>query len=311
MTVRVLRPGLLTTVQDLGRAGHQHEGIPESGAMDALAARLGNLLVGNEDGAAVLEMTLLGPHLEFGRATVAALTGASHDARLDGQPVAAWRAFSIPAGGSLDIAEARTGCRGYLAVAGGFDAQATLGSRSTYIPASFGGHQGRALRPGDVLASGDRITHVSSGRTIAPAMRPAYGSTLRFIPSDSLDEGARTAILDRELRVSESSDRMGYRLESEGIDWPVFPEALSAAVTMGTLQLPPGGSPILLMADRQTTGGYPVLGQVASVDLGSAAQLRPRDHFRLVTVSLDEAQRLYLDRERAIGALRHALRHPH
>ena len=310
MTVHVLRPGLLTTVQDLGRPGHQHEGIPEGGAMDAVAARLGNLVIGNDDGAAVLEMTLLGPRLEFRRDTIAALTGATHDARLDGRHVAAWRAFDIPAGATLDIAEARAGCRGYLAVAGGFEVPPVLGSRSTYIPASLGGHEGRALQAGDVLASGDPTTRLGAGRTIAPSIRPEYGSTLRVIPSDSLEEGGHHAIFDHELRVSGRSDRMGYRLEGEGIDWPVFGESQSAAVTMGTLQLPPGNSPILLMADRQTTGGYPVLGQVASVDLGSAAQLRPGDRIRLARISLDEAQRLYLHRERAIGALRHALRHP-
>ena len=311
MRVRVTRPGLLTTVQDLGRHGHQHEGVPVGGAMDAYATRLANLLVGNDENGAVIEMTLAGPRLEFDEAVSVALTGGTFDVRINGNPVPPWRAFSVHAGAVLDAGAAMSGCRGYIALAGGVDVPRVLGSRSTYIPAAMGGPAGRALRAGDVIASGGttdprRQIH---GRTLAPSLRPVYGSTVRVIVAAELSTEARQALLEREFRISERSDRMGYRLEAEGLAWPAAPAVLSSAVTMGTLQLPPDGSPILLMADRQTTGGYPVLGQVATVDLGSAAQLRPGERMRFAEVSLDEAQRLYLGRERALGALRHGLLH--
>ena len=310
MTLRVARPGLLTTVQDLGRRGHQHEGIPEGGAMDTLAARLANLLVGNEENAAVLEITLLGPRLEVGRGITMAVTGANFDVQLDGQAIPQWRAHHLNAGSTLDVGSARTGCRCYLAIAGGLDVPVVLGGRSTCLPAAFGGFHGRALRAGDVLASGSALPrHPAAGRALSPALRPSYGTAVRLIAAETPRSEVFDRLFDGEFRISRRSDRMGYRLEGEGSDWPALPEVLSTAVPMGTLQLPPGGSPILLMADRQTTGGYPVLGQVASIDLGSVAQLRPGDRMRFTPVSLDEAQRLYLDRERAVDALRRALLH--
>lgn len=302
---------MFTTVQDLGRPGYQHEGVPAGGAMDAYAARLANLLVGNDEGAAVLEMTLAGPRLAFDRAATVALTGAAFEARVDDTAVATWRALSIGAGSVLDVGPARTGCRGYLAIGGGIDVPSVIGSRSTCLTAGFGGMEGRALRAGDVLSSGSPAPVAAvAGRIIAPAMRPSHGAAIRYMPDAGAGAAARAALAASEFRVSDRSDRMGYRLEASGIEWPEATEVLSAAVTMGTIQLPPGGLPILLMADRQTTGGYPVLGQVASVDLGSVAQLRPGDSLRFVEVSLDEAQRLYLHRERAVEALRRALLHP-
>ena len=307
MSIRVARAGLLTTIQDLGRRGYQHEGVPEGGAMDTFAARAANLLVGNDEGAAVLEITLLGPRLELARAQSVAITGGSFDVQLGGQAVPQWRTVHLEAGATLDIGPARAGCRCYVAFAGGLDVPLVLGSRSTCIPAAFGGLQGRALRAGDVLASGIAASDSRAGRAIAPAMRPAYGSTVRFISAGQSEGDVHRSLLEREFRISTHSDRMGYRLEAGGADWPALPEVLSSAVPVGTLQLPPGGSPILLMADRQTTGGYPVLGHVASVDIGSVAQLRPGDGIRFVPISLDEAQRLYLDRERAVDALRRAL----
>lgn len=314
MTVRVIRPGLLTTVQDLGRRGHQHEGVPEGGAMDSVAARLANLLIGNDEGAAVLEFTLAGPLLQFGQAAMAALTGATFDAQLDGLLVAPWRAMKVSAGSTLDVGRSRTGCRGYLAIEGGIDVPLVLGSRSTYLPAGFGGFEGRALQAGDELSSGSLLAAHGeghrAGRLVAPPLRPAYGSLLRLAAGEGCPPAGsseHSALFEREFRVSEHSDRMGYRLEDAEIAAPHAPERASVPVTMGTLQLPPGGEPILLMADRQTTGGYPVLGQVATVDLGSAAQLRPGQLIRFAKVSTEEAQRLYLEREREFGALRRAL----
>ena len=316
MTARVTRAGLLTTVQDLGRPGHQHDGVPEGGAMDVYAARLANLLVGNDEGAAVLEATLAGPTLVFERSTVFAIGGADFGARLDGEPIAPLRTRHARAGATLELGAARRGCRAYIAIAGGIDVPVVLGSRSTYLPAAFGGLEGRSLRAGDVIPLGT-IAETGAGdfsglRAIGPAAAPRYGHALRVVPGEHLARlgaTARERFFSVEFTVSPRSDRMGYRLEGPALDGPEMPDLLSAAVTMGTIQLPAGGMPILLMADRQTTGGYPRLGQVATVDFGAVAQLKPGDTMRFDEISLDEAQRLYLERERAVDALRRALAH--
>jgi antagonist of KipI len=354
VTIRVVRPGLFTTVQDTGRRGHQHVGVPEGGAMDVHAARLANLLVGNDDTAAVLEATLTGPLLVFDRECNVALGGADFGARLDGETLPPWRSVRARAGATLDVVAPRHdvphgGCRAYVAIDGGIDVPVVLGSRSTCLVAGFGGMNGRPLKTGDVLplgAPGTAPQHAlapplagkpsqgaqapplagrlsqraqapallgrPSQRILAPAFVPQYHGVLRLVGGEhfeSLDPAARDALFTAEFRVSPRSDRMGYRLDGPALSATPSPDLLSAAVTMGCLQLPPGGAPILLMADRQTTGGYPLLGQVATVDLGSAAQLRPGDTLRFEHISLEAAQRLYLERERDFDTLRHALAH--
>lgn len=309
MTIEVLRPGQLTTVQDLGRPGHQHEGVPESGAMDRHAARLANMLVGNDDGDALLEVTLTGPTLRFARAGTIALGGADFGATLDGECVAPWRAFPVAAGSTLTLGAARDGCRAWLAVSGGIDVPIVLGSRSTCLVAAFGGFEGRALRAGDALPLGPPPL-ASPRRALAASLRPVHGSTLRLVAGvqlDGLEEESRAALFGARFGVSARSDRMGYRLEGPALHMRAHVELLSAAVPMGTVQLPPGGAPIVLMADHQTTGGYPIVGHVAAVDLGVVAQLRPGDTVAFEELSLDDAQRLYLERERAVDTLRRAL----
>lgn len=312
MNVRVVLGGPSTTVQDLGRRGMQHDGVPESGAMDTMAARIANLLAGNEEDAALLESTLAGPALLFSNAAVVALGGGDFGATLDGEPVSPWHAFPVRPGATLALGNARSGCRAYIAIAGGIDVPVVLGSRSSCIPARFGGFEGRTLRAGDTLRVNDApLPHVR--RALAASLRPVHGPTVRLIAGEHqalLDDDSRGALFGDGLRVSPRSDRMGYRLAGATLRLREPVELLSAGVTSGTLQLPPGGEPILLMADRQTTGGYPVLGQVASVDLGAVAQLRPGDPIRFTGISLDEAQRLYLERERSLDALRRALSYP-
>ena len=282
--------------------------------MDTHAARLANLLAGNDEGAAVLETTLAGPTLVFERATMFAIGGADFGARLDGEPIVPLRTRQAKAGATLELGAARTGCRAYVAMAGGIDVPIVLGSRSTYLPAAFGGYEGRALRAGDLIPLG---TNDGAGtgdftglRAIGPAAAPRYGHTLRVVPGEHLARltvAARGRFFGAEFTVSPRSDRMGYRLDGPALDALEMLDLLSAAVTMGTIQLPAGGTPILLMADRQTTGGYPRVGQVATVDLCAAAQLRPGDTVRFEEISLDEAQGLYLEREQGVNALRRAL----
>jgi len=314
--IRVVTGGLQTTVQDLGRPAHQHQGIPGGGAMDRLAMRVGNLLVGNEPNAATLEATLIGPTLTFAEEALVALAGADLEASIGATSIPAWHPVLLPAGATLRFGRAVRGCRTYIAVAGGIDVPLVFSSRSTYLRADFGGLDGRALRAGDQLSLGPRS---DLSRRIAASLRPSNdagttivarwsaGVSLRAVYSEDavvrVIRGAHTDLLNKasleafagsRFRVSASSDRMGYRLDGETLSLRATTELLSEGVAFGTVQLPPGGAPIVLMADRQTTGGYPRIAEVASVDLGLIAQLKPGDHLRFRFISLEEAQELYL-----------------
>lgn len=331
MSLRVLRPGLFTTVQDLGRTGHQRQGVPVSGAMDDIALRVANLLVGNAPGAAALELTLVGPTLAFERGALVALGGADLGARVDGLALPPWRPAWVPAGGELAFGPARSGCRACLAVAGGINVPPVMGSRSTFVRGGFGGHEGRALRRGDRISLGtvtplaeriaagfvrDPARAACAGWAAGRALRPPYGPApvVRVVPgrhAGALTERSAARFAGDAFVVSPQSDRMGYRLDGPTLELTRPLELLSEAVSFGTVQLPPAGSPIVLMADRQTTGGYPRIGEVATVDLPLLAQLRPGDSLRFQPVSVAAAQALYLARERAIAeaALAMTLRH--
>ena len=332
MTIRILTGGLQTTVQDMGRMGQQRRAIPVSGAMDRTAFLVGNLLVGNDDNDASLEVSLIGPSITFGRACVAALSGADLEATIDGMPIPVWHPVWIPAASTLRFGRPRLGCRAYLAIGGGVDVPSLFGSRSTYLRGGFGGHEGRALRPGDMLALGApspascrvgrAVAGGSDGLTIARwsigmSLRPRYGSepTVRVVAgahADLLDAPSRAALSASAFRVSSSSDRMGYRLEGVTLRLARDTELMSEGVAFGTIQLPPGGDPIILMADRQTSGGYPRIGEVASVDLPLLAQLKPGDGVRFRFISVERAQALYIEQEQDLAQARAAvaLRHP-
>jgi antagonist of KipI len=331
VTLRIVTGGLQTTVQDLGRIGQQRSGIPVCGAMDRLAHRIGNMLVGNDDGDASLEASLIGPAITFEQHSLIALTGGDLGATINGIDVPAWHAISIPAGATLRCAQPRVGCRSYIAVAGGIDVPMVFGSRSTYLRAQFGGHEGRSLRSGDVLVTGaqsaksDRIASVlrESGAaavtarwSVSRSLRPRYTDdpVVRLIVGahfDLLDDESRDRLQGETFRISASSDRMGYRLTGITLTLRKPVELLSEGVAFGTVQLPPGGEPIVLMADYQTTGGYPRIGEVASIDLPLVAQLKPGDRLRFSVVSVEEAQQLYLAQERELEQARYgiALRH--
>jgi antagonist of KipI len=315
----ILHPGQLATIQDRGRSGHQHEGIPTAGAMDGVALRVANLLVGNDEGAAGIECTLVGPTFRFDEHVLIALGGGDLAATAGGVALPLWRPIAVPAGTMVSTAAAVRGCRAYVAVAGGFDVPLVLGSRSTYVRASLGGLDGRPLRRGDRLAIGEptelgrRILarvigdqgrdRVILGRWGAAAsLVPFYATAaaIRLIEGTHthlLTESSRDQLWSAEFRIGGQSDRMGFRLDGADLQLATTTELLSEAVAFGTVQLPPGGNPIILMADRQTTGGYPRIGEVASVDLPLLAQLKPGDRIRFRPISIDEAQRLYLARE--------------
>lgn len=313
-----------TTVQDLGRPLHLRQGIPGGGAMDRVACRVANMLVGNDDGAAVIEATLMGPAIEFAADTLIAICGGNLEPSIEGTSIPLWHSVLAPSGTTLRFGRASLGCRAYVAFAGGIDVPIVFGSRATYLRAEFGGYEGRALRAGDTLPLGEpnvmarqiassfagdahtfRVAKWSAGATL----RPPYAD----VAPVRLMEGAHTSLLTADsrerlftgrFRVSSSSDRMGYRLSGEALSLTKPIELLSEAVTFGTMQLPPGGEPIVLMADAQTTGGYPRIGEVASVDLPLIAQLKPGDFVRFRPISLADAQALYLAQEAELAQAR-------
>ena len=295
MSILVKTPGPLTTVQDAGRFFHQSSGIRPSGVMDTEAYEAANALVGNENGEAVLEMTFLGATLEFQSAIWFSVTGADMQAKLDGVPVERYRAVKAEAGQTLAFGMAANGCRGYLAVRGGLDVPLVMGSRSTDMSAKLGGFEGRALKAGDVLPtiSDDGWTPTDLRYEI-----PVYESaaTVRVIPGpqeEYFTAAGLETFFSAGYEISPNSDRMGLRLEGPEIESRSGTDIVSDGVVFGSIQVPSGGKPIILMADHQTAGGYAKIGTVLSLDLPKLAQARPGDTVRVQRISAEDAQALY------------------
>ncbi len=304
--LRVLAPGLLTTAQDRGRWGHQSIGVSVSGAMDPFAHRLANALVGNTRAAATLEVTLTGPSIRFDDARAVAVAGAVFDLFVDDQPVPHAATVAVGAGAVLRFGARRRGARAYLAVSGGIDVPLLLGSRATHLPTGIGGWHGRPLRRDDHVPLGQptpqrrrAVHHTSAEPDVAtPAVRVLAGPDAgRFAP-DALE-----ALVSEPYHVSVDSDRMGFRLEGPVLRHRAKADIVSDATPFGTLQVPASGQPVLLMADRQTTGGYARLATVISADLGIAGQAAPGDALRFVVCDRAEALRALVRRERPLLAL--------
>jgi antagonist of KipI len=291
----VVDPGLLTTVQDLGRFGHQRVGVPPSGPMDRAAFLVANRLVGNPDAAAALECTIKGPRLEVRQAAVIAVTGAPMGFTVDGQEAPAWTAVRVRPGDIVGFQMASAGCRAYLAVAGGIDVPPALGSRATYLRGRLGGLGGRALQKGDLLPVGSPAPAAGGdGRTVPAALRPAYPAEreCRVIlgPQDDrfTAEGIR-AFLEGPYDVTPQADRMGYRLKGPAIAHVRGHDIVSDGIPLGGIQVPGEGQPIVLLVDRQTTGGYTKIATVIGVDIGAIGQTRPGQRIRFRRVTLEEA----------------------
>ncbi|MEZ5420695.1 MAG: biotin-dependent carboxyltransferase family protein [Vicinamibacterales bacterium] len=304
-TLAIVRAGLLTTVQDLGRWGHQASGVPVAGAMDTRALRQANALVGNPPHAAALEVTLLGPTVRVTGPCVMAVAGAAFDVRLAGRVVPHGRAFEVPDGAEVSVGRraGESGARAYLAVDGGIDTVPVLGSRSTHLVSGMGGLDGRALAAGDVLPVGAALPRRGGEPPQVEPVGGPGGGGLRVLlgPQDDwFSSQAIERLLTSTFVVSPRSDRMGFRLEGPGIEPARAGELVSEPVGFGALQVPPGGAPILLMADRQTAGGYPKIATVIAADLPVAGQLAPGDVVRFRACTRADARAALLAREREV-----------
>ncbi len=303
----ITRAGFLTSVQDLGRTGYRQFGVSSGGALDSFALRVANLLVGNDENAAGLEITLGGLRLRFDEEQIVAWCGGEVDVHLGSMALPAGHAALLPAGKELKFSQPQTGCRCWLAVSGGIDVPLVLGSRSTDLRAQFGGFEGRTLRDGDELVLG-ATKSISSWTAphdwVSPAKR---NPILRFVRGCDLDHFNASTLqrfTSETFAVSLDSDRMGVRFDSPELKRQGNVDLTSEAVAPGTIQIPPSGKPILLLGDCQTIGGYPKIAHVITVDLGIAAQLRAGDQVRFSEVSLADGHRLLVEREQQLELFR-------
>ena len=301
MALEVLEGGMLTTVQDLGRYGYERYGVPVAGAMDPFALQVANALVGNSLDEAALEMTIVGPTLRATESCLIAVTGADLSFRVNGRPLPLWMAIFVRRGWIIEFGERKRGCRAYLAVAGGIDVPPIMGSKSTYLRGGFGGFQGRALRGGDLIPVGQAAFHLPSlaGNEFPADRIPDYSDApevhvILGPQDDYFTEEGITAFLSSEYKVSLTSDRMGYRLQGAEIAHQGRADIISDGIVLGSVQVPADRQPIILMADRQTTGGYPKIATVISADIPLLAQCLPgASTVTFKAITIEEAQARY------------------
>lgn len=302
MAVKIVLPGAVMTVQDGGRYGYQESGVQVSGAMDQMSFRNANYLVGNEETEAVLEVTLFGGTLEFTEDTITAITGADMEPVVDGDPVEMNCPLLIRKGQTLTLGMTRQGCRTYLAFAGGIDVPLVMGSRSTNLKCGFGGYGGRALKAGDVLKLGKpklSFDRVKKRRT--KGIETEKIIEVRAVPGPQQEyftEAGEKAFYSGTYTITDQSDRMGYRLKGPLVESKNGTDIISDAIPLGAVQIPPSGQPIVLLADRQTTGGYAKIAVVCSFDIPKLVQGRPGDKVRFLKTDVKTAQKLYRKQER-------------
>ena len=312
MSITVLNPGLLTTVQDQGRIGYQQFGVSVSGVMDPRSAAVANILVGNDDKEAVLECTMMGPQLQFNQANCIAITGGDLMPTLDGKPIPNYTAVKVEAGQVLKFTMPKTGCRAFIAFAGGLDIPEVMGSRSTYMKAKIGGVEGRKLAKDDVIgfrAPKAELKNMNF-RSMASEFVPRKEYTVRVVlgPQDDYftDAGIQT-FLSEVYSVTAEFDRMGCRLEGAVIQHKDGGDIISDGIAFGAIQVPSSGQPIIMLGDRQTTGGYTKIANVISADFRILAQLKQGDKVRFEKVTVKAAQDALLTQRAALKTIRNAL----
>lgn len=304
--IKVIKPGLQTTVQDLGRYGYQQFGVSPSGAMDTYSLIVANLLVGNKIDEAGLEASFTGPTIEAQSDMVMSICGGDFSPTVDGQAVGLWRSFLIKKGQVLSVGQCKQGARTYIAIAGGINVPSVLQSKSTLLNGSFGGYEGRALKKGDTLYGYPSIR--KPFKFVHPDLIPEYKKQLEVRvmrgPHHHLfTKQSVSKFFNEEYLITSQSNRMGYQLIGPKLQHVKGPDIISDPLPLGGIQVPASGQPIILMADHQTTGGYTRIGTVISVDIPSLAQAVPDTRIRFTEVSLDEAQSLYFKRRSLIKRL--------
>ncbi|RII35941.1 biotin-dependent carboxyltransferase family protein [Clostridium chromiireducens] len=329
MSITVLNPGLLTTIQDLGRNGYQKYGVIVSGAMDTYAMRLSNIVIGNKETEGVLEITMVGPVLQLQKGILFSIAGADISPTIEGKAVPMNRPIYIKEDCILKFGACKSGCRSYLAVAGGFDIPIVMDSKSTYLRAQLGGLEGRSLRKNDVINVS--IQSTISSRIVSKLMeikcdgdftaarwyvkgyaekkcentviRVFEDRQFKYISHESINK-----FFSSEFNIDTKSDRMGYRLYGPKIQLKEKLEMISEEVSVGTIQIPPDGNPIILLADKQTAGGYPKIAHVASVDVQKIVQLKPNEKVTFKKITLKDAEKLYFQREKYIDNIKKSIK---
>lgn len=318
MGIKVLQPGLATSVQDAGRPGYYHVGIPPSGAMDQYAYHAANLLVGNRNQEAALEITYMGPELAFEEDAVVAIAGAEMSPLLNGEEMPLWESFSVKAGDTLSFGYLKSGARNYLAVAGGIDVPLILGSRSLYGLGAFGGYEGRTLQAGDLLPIGLPSSNTPSGRKVPAHLIPQYSHDVEVrvvmgLYDHRLTEKAYRDFLEIPWKLTPVADRIGFRYQGVPLEFKEREQPfgagsdpsniVDAGYPIGSIQVPGGAEPIVLHRDAVSGGGYAMIGTVISADMDLVAQTQPNTETNFVAVDLDEAleaRREYKAREKAL-----------
>ena len=323
MAIKVNGPGLATTVQDLGRPGYYHLGIPLSGGMDRFALRAANMLVGNDEGAAVLEAVFMGPELEFTSDATVAVTGAELPPKVNSEPRDTWTSFKVKAGQVLSFDFLKKGARAYIAISGGVDVPVVLGSRSTYALGALGGHEGRKLQAGDQLPTGSKAKTVKEGISVPAALRrgPTNTAELRVLPGlywHRITDAAGKHFFEDTWKVALEADRIGYRFKG-GRPLEFVPRTppfgagsdpsniVDACYPYGSIQIPGGTEPIVLHRDAVSGGGYFMVGTVISADMDLIGQLQPHTPARFVRVDMKTALAARHDRAAMLGKVRSAL----
>ncbi|MGN7477014.1 biotin-dependent carboxyltransferase family protein [Solibacillus silvestris] len=302
--LKVVKPGLFATIQDSGRTGYQQYGVISSGVMDQIAFRIGNALLKQSNKAAI-EMTLIGGMFQFAKATAIVLTGGMMQATINDKPISMYKVIRVKAGDLLNCGAILNGARSYLCIAGGFLVEQILGSRSTYTKAQFGGLEGRALQAQDEIPYEESAANYSAFKVKTDYFyKNAPIRILQGTEWQQFSMHMQKNFLEQSYTISLKADRMGFHLEAHT---PIYIESqfqlLSEAVTFGTIQLPPSGQPIVLMADRQTTGGYPKAAQVITADLHRLAQLTPKQSLQFELISIEQAEEAYLNIEQELRLL--------
>lgn len=296
MSIRIIKSGMLSTIQDMGRFGVMKDGFTQSGAMDAYSMKIANRLVGNMLNCAVLEMTMTGIAAEFTESCIIALSGGNFGAKINDKPIRTNKAYKINAGDFLSMGFAGTGIRAYLAVSGGFDVEMVMGSRSTNLKSAIGGLEGRALIAGDILKTGSdnfKIEDSDIEKWELPENQYSNKIVVNAVPGPQdymFTEEDINTFFNSEYEVTNQADRMGIRLEGKPLTGKNGMDIISDGIVFGSVQIPQNGKPIILMADHQTTGGYAKIATVISTDLPLLAQAKPKDKIRFKKVTVKQAE---------------------